>query len=315
MNAGTAQRYRKKFRKKVYHFLLDLNDRKFRKYRPFAILFLFAVLFLFLANLPTTENICPDSAETIHGADIAASIRSGISRKNVSEADVIALFVPKNISPEQEASVFSDAALYSFYLTGKELSYLAECAVIPSGDTVLYLDGLNYTYHKNRLPFDRITAISIFSNVELLDNALYHVISTEEIFSLFHYISYRSIGIMNLYPKDAAGIPLSDYRELLVMENNKPLTIHSCLLSVSDSRSVPATVPSSVTVQSGFNIIDLLKHPNQITVCFLVMLFTLIALLGYMLPRIRRIGVWFRIYRIRSKKRGSHKLFRIKKRF
>lgn len=314
MNPGTTQPYKLKFKKKLYHFLLDLNDRKFRKYRPLVFLIVLAGIFLVLSKLPTTETIQPDSAETFYGADIAAAIRSTTPQHGTPAADIVALFLPNDIS-STESSALSEEALYSFYLTGEELSYLAEGAVLSSKDTTLYLDGLNYTYHKNRLPFDRITALSTSSGVELLDNALYHVISTEEIFSLLHYISYRSIGIMTIYPKDMTGTPLSDYQKILLTESSEPLTIRASLALTSSASNTTTAVPSVITVQSGFNIIALLKAPNQITLCILVLLLTLCILLGYILPRLRRIGVWFRIYRIRRKKRSSHTLYHMKKRY
>ncbi len=314
MNTGTTQQYKKKFKKKLYHFLLDLNDRKFRKYRPLAFLIILAGIFLVLSKLPTPETVPPASAEAVYGANVAAAIRNTASRPDTPAADVVALFLPKDIS-SVESSGFSEETLYSFYLTGEELSYLAEGAVISSKDTTLYLDGLHYTYHKNRLPFDRITTLSAASGVELLDNALYHVISTEDIFSLFHYISYRSIGILNIYPKDMTGTPLSDYQKILLTENSEPLTIRTSLALASSIRSTTTAVPSVTTVQSGYNIVELLKAPNQITICILALFITLLALLGYILPRLRRVGVWFRIYRIRSKKRSSHTLYRLKKRY
>lgn len=306
MNTGiNIKRLKRKFKKKLYHFLVALNDFDFGRLRPVCYLLLIAGMLLAWAKLPTKEVTNASSGQTLAGAKVSAGIRATVTEQTDSPVDVVALFLPNDASAQTGSDIYTQETLYSFYLTGKELSYLAEGAITTvTKENSLYLDGLNFTYHKNRLPFNRVTALSTASGAEVSQNTLYHVVSTEDIFALFHYISYRSIGIMDVYPKDASGNLLSDYQKIILTETGAPLTVQSAL-TVSANLSINSSV---VTTQSGFNLIQLIKEPNRITICVAALFVTLLALIWYIVPRLNRIRVWFRIYRIRSKKRSSHTL-------
>lgn len=316
MSTGTTfKRFKRRFKKKLYHFLLALNEVDFSKFRPVAYLLLIGAMLLALAKLPTTETTNTGSETSLYGAELAASIRTAFSAENEASVDVVALFLPEADSEEADAAL-AEETLYSFYLSGKELSYLAEGAVTAVSDgNILYLDGLNYTYHKNRLPFNRVTELSTLSGAEITGNMLYHVISTEDIFSLFHYISYRSLGIMSIYPKDATGALLSDYQEVVLTEAGTPFTVGAAVLQNAAAQAATAQAASVVTMQRGFNLIALVKEPNKITICVAALFLAFVALLWYIVPRMRRIRLWFRIYRIRSRKRSTHTLYGLRKRF
>lgn len=314
MNTGkNFKRLKRKLKKKLYHFLVAVNDFDFGRLRPACYLLLIAGILLAWAKLPTKEVTNATGAQILAGAQTSAEIRTAVTEQTGSPVDVVALFLTKDASWQTLSGTQTGETLYSFYLTGKELSYLAEGAVTTvTKENSLYLDGLNFTYHKNRLPFNRVTALSTASGTEVSANTLYHVVSTEDIFALFHYISYRSIGIMDVYPKDASGALLSDYQKIILTETGAPLTIQSALtmpVSVSANGSV-------VTTQSGFNLIQLIKEPNRITICVIALFIALLALIWYIVPRMNRICVWFRIYRIRSRKRSSRTLlYGLRKRF
>lgn len=315
MNSGlNFKRLKRRFKKKLYHFLLTINDFDFSRLRPLCYLLLIVGILLAWAKLPTQETVNSCSDREIFGTELAASIRSSVSTQDGIPLDVVALFLPKEASKEEIFGSLAEETLYSFYLTGAELSYLAEGAVTTvTKESSLHLDGLNFTYHKNRLPFNRVTALSTTSGAEINASQLYHVISTEDIFALFHYISYRSIGIMSIYPKDAAGAPLSDYQKVVFTEAGTPFTVQAALNKASTA--VTADAGSIVTMQKGFNLIDLVKEPNRITLCVVALFIALLALLWYIVPRLNRIRVWFRIYRIRSKKRSTHTIYGLRKRF
>lgn len=310
----TYKRLKRRFKKKLYLFLVKVDAIDFSRFRPLFYLTLIAAILLALAKLPTFETDNRTFPPAVQGAELASAIRSLSSENSVCSADIIALFSPEN-SAEESSSVEKEI-LYSFYLTGRELSYLAEGAVTAvSKNSSVYLDGLNYTYHKNRLPFNRVTRLTLRSGDELTDNQLYHVISTEDIFSLFHYISYRSLGIMRIHPKDATGSLLSDYQKVVFTETGTPLTIHAVKESVKTAPLSAATSVSIVTKQHGFNLIDLIKEPNKITLCVCALFLALVSLLWYIVPHLHRIRIWLRIYRIRSRKHSSHTFYRLKKRY
>lgn len=311
MSTGTAiKRFKRRFRKNLYNFLVTLNDFDFGRLRPLCYLLLIGAILLAWAKLPSSEtSISGASAPEV---SLSAALRTATEEQTGQPVDVVALFLPA-----QEAG---NDTLYSFYLTGTELSYLAEGAVTTlSKENSLYLDGLSFTYHKNRLPFNRITALSTLSGEEVISDRLYHVISTENIFALFHYISYRSIGIMNVYPKDITGSLLSDYQKVISTEAGIPFTIQVALSYTDASARTTEVInlaSSTVTIQGGFNLIDLVKEPNRITICVCALFIAFFALLWYIVPRMNRVRIWLRIYRIRSRKRSTHSLlYGIKKRF
>lgn len=318
MNTGTTfKRIKRRFKKKLYNFLVTLNDFDFGRLRPLCYLSLIIAILLAWAKLPTAETTGEATSQLTMASELSASIRSCLNTQEKTAVDVVALFLPQEITEESIASTLENETLYSFYLTGRELSYLAEGAITTvSKDSSLYLDGLNFTYHKNRLPFNRVTALSTVSGTEIADDCLYHIISTEDVFALFHYIAYRSIGIMDIYPKDAAGTLLADYQKVILTEAGIPYTVQTTL---SFAETAPVTVnhsPSVVTIQHGFNLIDLIKEPNRITICVCALFIAFFALLWYIVPRVGRIRIWFRIYRIRSKKRSTHHtLYNLRKRF
>lgn len=317
MNTGTTyKKIKRRFKKKLYNFLVALNEVDFSKFRPLCYLLLITAMLLALAKLPTPEITNETSAQAHCGTELSSAIRTSISSLETAPVHIVALFLPESSSIEAVAASLENDTLYSFYLTGKELSYLAEGAITTtSKDNSLYLDGLNFTYHKNRLPFNRVTELSTASGEEIVDNLLYHVVSTEDIFSLFHYISYRSLGIMNIHPKDAAGLLLSDYQQVILTETGSPITLEAAITYVARARESASKTVSIVTTQSGFNLIDLVKEPNKITICVVALFLAFFALLWYIVPRMNRIRVWFRIYRIRSKKRSSNTLYSLRKRF
>ena len=258
MSTGTTfKRIKRRFKKKLYHFLLTLNEMDFSKLRPLCYLLLIAAILLAWAKLPTEETTNAASVQSSLGTSIASSVRSALSFQSEPAVDIVALFLPQEGNVEEISASLCNEALYSFYLTGKELSYLAEGAVTTvSKENRLYLDGLSFTFHKNRLPFNRVTELSTITDTEIETNQLYHIVSTEDIFALFHYIAYRSIGIMSIYPEDATGSLLSDYQKIVLTEAGTPFTVQTALTYAEHIPFTTNNTCSVVTMQSGFNLLD-----------------------------------------------------------
>lgn len=318
MSTGTTiKRIKRRFKRKLYHALLALNDFNFGKLRPLCYLLLITGMLLAWSKLPAGESCNITSGQTV--TTMASSVRTAMESQSGQPVDVVALFLTEG-EANNKLSSLQEETLYSFFLTGKELSYLAEGAITTvSQEHSLYLDGLNFTYHKNRLPFNRVTSLSTCSGTEIEAGQLYRIVSTDDIFALFHYISYRSIGIMKIYPKDANGALLSDYQKVLLNDDGTPFTLQIALDFAASSDTVATVTARSgsiVTMQSGFNLIDLIREPNRITICMCALFIAFFSLLWYIVPRINRIRIWFRIYRIRRKKRSTGSLlYGLKKRF
>ena len=148
MSTGTTfKRIKRRFKKKLYHFLVALNDFDFGRLRPACYLLLIAGMLLAWAKLPTKEVTNIADTQITVGANLSAGIRSTVSEATGSPVDIVALFLPREAT-ESLTEATSPETLYSFYLTGKELSYLAEGAITTvTKENILYLDGLNFTYH------------------------------------------------------------------------------------------------------------------------------------------------------------------------
>lgn len=302
----TKRRFSRRLRKKLIHLLTALNKFNFQKLLPSGIVLCAALALLLLCLLPTSRTDNLGSPEARLGEYLAGCIRSAATTNepDTTEPDIIALFLSEN-----EVAAFSagntaaatEAAMqkpfYSIYITGKELYALAESAVsFPSAlsGTTVFLSGLNYSYHPLRLPMNRITALSFADGrtAEKESDILYHVIATEELFSLLDSVAHRSLGIMKISPKDQNGTLLSDCKTALFS------------LPTELPYQETASAVSVVTKLGGFNLLTLLEQPNWITLYVLLLFIGFAALLGYCIPRIRRVRLWIRIHAIHRRKRG-----------
>lgn len=313
------KKIKRRVRKCIYNFLLALNAFHFSKLWPVFAGIAFVALFVTACKMPTTEKTNVNSSEVFHGSMVAGDIRTTVAEYSTLEhaADVVAVFLPvgfENLTENELLSYMEGKTLYSFYLSGKELSYLAENTVAIRSETqVLYLDGLSFTYHENRLPFDRVTELTLADGTEpVSDNStLYHIIATEEIFSLFHYGSYRSLGLMDISPKNRYGIQLSDYQEAVIAKDSTSLTVASALAYAAMHPEFTAVTASAsvITTLGGFNLIALWSSPNKVTVLMCTLFFAAVILVWFALPRLHRVKLWLKIYVIRSKKRSRPVLY------
>ena len=121
MSTGTTfKRLKRRFKKKLYHFLVALNDFDFAKLRPLCYLVLIGGILLAWAKLPTIESYNTTDEKTAVASTLATSLRTAVTEQSGQPVDVVALFLPQENINE---------TLYSFDLTGAELSYLAEGAI------------------------------------------------------------------------------------------------------------------------------------------------------------------------------------------
>ncbi|MGN0507445.1 MAG: 5'-nucleotidase C-terminal domain-containing protein [Lachnospiraceae bacterium] len=331
------KRLSRRLRKKLYRILTTLNEYDFSKLRPLGIFFGIALLLGALCLLPTTRTDNQGSPETLYGEYLADAVRTAVAEDSTSSedtVDIVALFLPDEAvssfsSGTASAGMLSETlasdSLYSIYLTGEELYALAESAVaFPSAlkDTTVFLSGLSYTYHPFRLPMNRIIKLTLADGTSVAkdDSTLYRVIGGDELFPLFQYLSYRSQGIMRIFPKNRSGVLLSAYEEALLTKEQLPLSLGMAVAYSSNTaeRRVTSYAPSKadsasvVTKLGGFNLMTLIQCPNHITLYVSLLFIMFITLLRYCIPRIRRVIIWIRIYAIHRRKRG-HVTYRSKK--
>lgn len=120
--------------------------------------------------------------------------------------------------------------LVSVYLSGKELKTVAEIDVsvsplMPSAR--LYGSGLHWNYNLNRMPLNRVTKVALFDDlkkdgreIELEDEKLYRVVAGLYSAQMLGAVENVSKGILKVTPKDKDGVPIQDFEEHIVYNQN-----------------------------------------------------------------------------------------------
>lgn len=106
--------------------------------------------------------------------------------------------------------------LISMRLYGRELRHLVEvqASVVPmKSDAALQFSGLRFHYNPHRLPFDRVTDISVLeedgSYAALDRKRLYRIVVDSYTGGMVDYVSKASYGLLKMQARDEAGRPLA----------------------------------------------------------------------------------------------------------
>ena len=170
------------------------------------------------AQMMTGEHV--DIALTASGV-----IRATMPTGTVTISDVF------NIAPTGKGA---NGALISVYVTGQDLKNLIEMdaschALIPSAQ--LFMSGVEYDIHPNRLMFDRSDAVLLQNDdgtlSEIENEKLYHLVTGMEVGRLFESVKKKTVGILSVIPRNADGTPLTAKeldRCIIKDENGNPLT-------------------------------------------------------------------------------------------
>jgi len=113
-------------------------------------------------------------------------------------------------------------SIVSFYLTGSDVTLLAEMAAEASDDpeaTRLYFSGLNYKYNPHRFKDSRIYDITVLedatgSQIELQNDTIYRVITDKATAGLISEMRVKSDKKLKVMPKDENGKEVTEYAEL-----------------------------------------------------------------------------------------------------
>ncbi|MDD5169083.1 MAG: bifunctional UDP-sugar hydrolase/5'-nucleotidase, partial [Syntrophales bacterium] len=145
-------------------------------------------------------------------------IRSTILKGKISVADlfrVLSLGLGTDGTPGYP--------LLTAYLSGRELKKLleVETTVAPiKADAHLQLSGVKCTINPNRIPFDRVTSVSVMEkdgSYSPLDPArLYRVGMNFYAAVMVDYVSHVSHGLLTITPKDREGRPLNNIRDAVI---------------------------------------------------------------------------------------------------
>ena len=101
MNTGiNVKRIKRKLKKKLYHFLVAINDFDFGRLRPACYLLLIAGILLAWSKLPTKEVTNAAGTQIFAGAKTSAGIRTAVAEQTGNPVDVVALFLTKDAAEQ-----------------------------------------------------------------------------------------------------------------------------------------------------------------------------------------------------------------------
>lgn len=320
----TLRFYRKRVRRKikqwVYRFLVALHEGEIRISFFFVVCTLFVLFlcvgFFFRSDLkketPTTSSV--------FGSELTHALRHTAEQNRRADLNAdLTLFLLPDIEDANALSSFLDTPLYGFYLTGKEVSFLPEFSASLSESFVAgtpYVGGLSFSYNPKRFLYNRATDITFYTKegtyLPVADETLYYVIGTESVFHMFSYLSERTFHLINIQPKDATGLPLSQPSDFVLRGADGAYTfsdIYGNYLSSSASGHEGENA-GEIFLCTSINTAMLFSQLN-IAGYFLVGCACLFLVLAASVRApLRRIFIWFRIFLFHQKKRGKVSLRR-----
>ena len=179
--------------------------------------------------------------------------------------------------------------LVEVYLTGKELKAAAEvdASVTPiMHEAQLYASGMTYSFNTHRMFFNRVTEAYLseapFAGsglAEIENDQLYRVIAGMYSAQMLGTVKSKSMGLLSLEPKMADGSPVTDFSQCILYDRNgneiKEWYALAAYLQSFGSEGLPngyAQSDGRKNVSHSWSPIQLLKHPNWITLAALAVL-------------------------------------------
>lgn len=305
------KRLRRTIKQRIFRFLVAIYEGEIRISLFGIVCTLFCLTLLIGCFLPKGEAKTVTAATASLGDELTLALQDTASatRRTDLSADVTLFLLPENNTDGAELSA---SPLYGFYLTGEEIAYLPEyhatlAKAIPGMEP--YIGGLSFTYNPNRLPYNRATDVTLLSRdgiyTRLDKDALYYVIGNEPVFGMFRYLSDQTYHLMRIQPKDATGLLLADYSDLLLRGQHGSYTFGDLdTHHLTQATTARLQTTGEILLCRSVNTLELLSQPNIASFFILGCMLLLFSLTLYVRPNLRRIRIWFRIFLIRRKKRG-----------
>jgi 5'-nucleotidase len=104
--------------------------------------------------------------------------------------------------------------LVAYYTPGKELKDLLEVETTVANlkkDAHLQFSGVRFSYNPNRIPFDRVTTVTIRNA-----HGVYEPLRPEKLYRMVDYVRNASHGLLSVTPRDRQGRPVTDTKEGIV---------------------------------------------------------------------------------------------------
>lgn len=188
--------------------------------------------------------------------------------------------------------------LVSCYLTGKELKAVAEvdASVTPlMPPAQLYMAGIQYSFNTNRMFFNRVTEAQLFNGLvdtKIENDKLYRVVSGMYSAQMLGTVKEKSFGLLSITPKDENGTPITDFSTRVLRDKNGneikewyALAAYLEHFGPDGLSDLYASSDGRKEVSHSLNPIELLKHPNWITLVTLLVIILVVTLVVVLVRR------------------------------
>lgn len=212
-----------------------------------------------------------------------AVVASGVVRASLAEGDITVSDAFNVSSLGSGGDGTPGYPLISVYVTGRELrdAFEVDVSVAPVMSAAqLYPAGMTWTWNPHRMIFNRVTSCAqVLENgtqVPLEDGRLYRVVTGLYSGQMLGAVREKSFGLLNITPKDANGVPVANYEDQIIHNKNGAevkewYALASYLHSMGTVDGRYAAPEGRKTAVPSWNPIDLLKHPNWITLAVLAL--------------------------------------------
>ena len=113
--------------------------------------------------------------------------------------------------------------LVAYYVTGKDLKDLLEVETTVAklkSDAHLQFSGVKFSYNPHRIPFDRVTAITVQNAAGAYEPAapekLYRICLNFYTAQMVDYVRTASHGLLSVQPRDREGRPVTDTKRGII---------------------------------------------------------------------------------------------------
>ncbi len=113
--------------------------------------------------------------------------------------------------------------LISSHVTGKDLKDLLEVETTVAkikNDAHLQLSGVRFSFNPHRVPFDRVTSITVQNEAGVYEpmapEKLYRICLNYYTAQMVEYVRTASHGLLSVQPRDRQGHPVTDMRQAII---------------------------------------------------------------------------------------------------
>ena len=210
-----------------------------------------------------------------------AVVASGVVRASLAEG-------PITVSDAFQVSSLGSGGdgtpgypLISVYITGRELkdAFEVDASVTPLMPAAqLWGAGMTWTWNPRRMIFNKVTdcaqVLGDGTTLPIEDDRLYRVVTGLYSGQMLGAVNGKSFGILTITPKNADGVPVTDFEEQIIRtsggsELKEWYALAAYLRSMGTVDPRYAAPEGRKLSAPSWNPVQLLKNPNRITLAAL----------------------------------------------